>query len=582
MRNFVAGMSALGLGLSVLAMAFIGCGSDEVGAADPAAEAGSLAEAGPALDSGRPGDAGAAKTFTVSASIVGLTGSGLVLQDKSGAELPVTAQAGGATQKVTFATKLPAGAEFEVTVKAQPTSPPQLCVVTGGKGTVVAGDVETVTVNCSTQYTVSGTVSGLAGTGLILQNNAGDDITVNANGQFAFPTPLASGAAYAVTVKANPTNKWQTCIVSTADAGAGGGAGTIASANVTDVAVTCTTNKYSLSVEVAGVAGSGLVFQNNLADDLAAPTNAVYPFATMVESGAAYAVTVLTQPTSPWQTCAVTAPSSTMKGANVVLTATCTTNKYKVGGTLAGLQGSGLVLQNNLGNDLTLNVADNGPFAFGTTIASGLPYSVTIKTQPTGVAGELCNVTAAAGNVASADVTTVAVSCTLTKKVFVTSALYNGNLGGLAGADAKCQALADAAALGGNYKAWLSDSTGSPSTRFTQSTVPYVLVDGSQVADNWADLVDGSLDHAISLTETGGASTGDTIPPGANFFCGPTGTPWTATSASGAANGSSCSNWSSTSGGSSWGQASSTSGSWSSYCGGGSCAWLAPLFCFQQ
>jgi cysteine-rich repeat protein len=44
----------------------------------------------------------------------------------------------------------------------------------------------------------------------------------------------------------------------------------------------------------------------------------------------------------------------------------------------------------------------------------------------------------------------------LSKKVFVSSQMYDGNLGGLAGADAKCQALADAANLTGTYMAWIS------------------------------------------------------------------------------------------------------------------------------
>jgi cysteine-rich repeat protein len=70
-----------------------------------------------------------------------------------------------------------------------------------------------------------------------------------------------------------------------------------------------------------------------------------------------------------------------------------------------------------------------------------------------------------------------------TRIVFVTSEIYTGNLGGLAGADAKCQSLADAAGLPGNYMAWLSTGASSPSTRFTQSPNPYVLVNGTKVAD---------------------------------------------------------------------------------------------------
>ena len=49
--------------------------------------------------------------------------------------------------------------------------------------------------------------------------------------------------------------------------------------------------------------------------------------------------------------------------------------------------------------------------------------------------------------------------CYEVKRVFVTSANYTGDLGGLVGADSKCQALADSAGLDGNYKAWLSTNT---------------------------------------------------------------------------------------------------------------------------
>ena len=46
-------------------------------------------------------------------------------------------------------------------------------------------------------YTVGGTVSGLAGSGLVLRDNDGDDLPVSADGAFAFATELAGGAATA-------------------------------------------------------------------------------------------------------------------------------------------------------------------------------------------------------------------------------------------------------------------------------------------------------------------------------------------------------------------------------------------------
>ena len=106
------------------------------------------------------------------------------------------------------------------------------------------------------------------------------------------------------------------------------------------------------------------------------------------------------------------------------------------------------------------------------------------------------------------------------KCVFVSSTLHTANLGGLTGADGICNDLAGAAGLpgAGSYLAWLSDSSASPSTRFTtQATVPYRRVDGTQVADNWTDLTDGNLDAEISVDEGGGIHDLDLVWTGTNF-----------------------------------------------------------------
>lgn len=94
--------------------------------------------------------------------------------------------------------------------------------------------------------------------------------------------------------------------------------------------------------------------------------------------------------------------------------------------------------------------------------------------------------------------------CNCSKKVFVSSELYTGDLGGLTGADGKCQSLASAAGLSGTYKAWLSAASSSPASRFVHSIYPYALVNGSLIAANWDDLIDGSdLGHRIDADEKG-------------------------------------------------------------------------------
>ncbi len=87
------------------------------------------------------------------------------------------------------------------------------------------------------------------------------------------------------------------------------------------------------------------------------------------------------------------------------------------------------------------------------------------------------------------------------KVVFVSSQKYAGNLGGLAGADDKCNELARAAALTGTFKAWLSSSSESAASRLSHADVPYFLTNGTRIANGWSDLVDGGLLAGIHVTE---------------------------------------------------------------------------------
>jgi len=166
------------------------------------------------------------------------------------------------------------------------------------------------------------------------------------------------------------------------------------------------------------------------------------------------------------------------------------------------------------------------------------------------------------------------------KIIFVSSQMYNGNMGGLLGADAKCQALAVAANLPGTYMAWLSDNTGSPSTRMVKSAVPYVRPNGTKIANNWADLTDGNLLANLDMNENMGTTPlGNTSCAGGGFK-----TVWSNTTPSGTlgnAN-SSCSNWGSTNGGSAWGRSDQTTNIWTQWCSGGLCSWVSPIYCVQQ
>ena len=84
------------------------------------------------------------------------------------------------------------GRAYGVTVKTQPGSPSQTCVAANGAGTVNS-NVTNISITCTTNtFTIGGTISGLSGT-VVLQNNAGNDLTLSTSGTFTFSTPVVSG-----------------------------------------------------------------------------------------------------------------------------------------------------------------------------------------------------------------------------------------------------------------------------------------------------------------------------------------------------------------------------------------------------
>jgi hypothetical protein len=170
-------------------------------------------------------------TYTIGGSVAGLAGTGLVLQQSGGDDLPITASG-----SFTFTTPVNDGTQYNVTVLVQPTSPNQTCAVANGEGVVAGSNITDIVVTCTTiDYTVGGSVNGLVGSGLVLQKNGGDDLPITADGSFTFPTPLADGSSFMVNVSAQPSNPPETCVVVNGD-------GTVAGADVTDVAVTCSTD----------------------------------------------------------------------------------------------------------------------------------------------------------------------------------------------------------------------------------------------------------------------------------------------------------------------------------------------------
>lgn len=260
-------------------------------------------------------------------------------------------------------------------------------------------------------YSIGGAVTGLTGTGLVLSDNKTDTlgITPGTNGAsvtFTFKTQVTG--AYDVEVQTQPTG--QTCKAS-ANTGT-------ATANVTTVAVACTTNSVTATIggTLSGLvttSGASVVLQDNGGDSLTLSANGVFTFKTAVTGPTdAYAVTVLTQPTTPNEICTVANGKGTATANVTNVTVSCVLS-YTIGGTVTGLVGTGLMLENSSDSELLKITAGSGnqPFTFTQLVPTGTAYTVSISAQPSGPAQTCVVSPSTASGTATSNVTSVVVTC---------------------------------------------------------------------------------------------------------------------------------------------------------------------------
>jgi hypothetical protein len=122
-------------------------------------------------------------------------------------------------------------------------------------------------------------------------------------------------------------------------------------------------------------------------------------------------------------------------------------------------------------------------------------------------------------------------ACEAAALVFVSTTWSDAALGGPRGADITCAELAANAGLGGYWFSWTSDPCTSPYKRFEKSTLPYVMLDGTQIASSWDRLTnrpefENHLENNIDVDENGGIPgevdqitnlpTGEACPPPRN------------------------------------------------------------------
>jgi hypothetical protein len=192
---------------------------------------------------------------------------------------------------------------------------------------------------------------------------------------------------------------------------------------------------------------------------------------------------------------------------------------YAVNVTVTGLDGT-LVLQNNGANNLT--ITSSGDETFTTELEDGEDFDVSISDSP---ADQNCILDNESGTIDGADVE-VEVSCITQKNMFRTAVDFDGDLGGIVGADALC--MSDANYPGsGTYKALIVDGTlrvacttanclGGVSEHVDwvfDPLTPYELLDGTLIGTtNDVGIFDIPLEN--NLGNDGLFYTGLTLAPG--------------------------------------------------------------------
>jgi 6-phosphogluconolactonase (cycloisomerase 2 family) len=358
----------------------------------------------------------ASNMFGLGGTIAGLgANSGLVLANGS-----TTVAVAPSARTFNFPTALTYGTAYAVTVQAAPAG--LTCSVAGGSGTI-KNNVGNVVVTCSAEaFTLGGTIAVASGsspgasvTGLVLANGTDTLAVPTGATTFTMPTPVAFGSSYQVVVKTQPTGL--SCSVNPATAS------TMPANNVTTIAVTCSTGPYALggTVSINGPTGvslsdQGLVINNTSNGDTYTFTSnaSTFTMPKLLPFGAAYALTVATQPTG--LICAIANPTGTMPAAAVNLAVTCSDQAFTLSGTVTinspsgvtGLSDQGLVLTNSGNGDAFTFTSNATTFTMAQSVPYGSPYALSVTTQPTGLN---CTVTDPSTTMPAANVTTIAVNC---------------------------------------------------------------------------------------------------------------------------------------------------------------------------
>ena len=250
-------------------------------------------------------------TVTIGGSVTGLTGT-LVLRNNGANDLTLSRD--GA---FIFSAALGTGVAYDVTVATQPAN--ETCVIAKGSGTTGSSNVTDVSVTCSTGGAVTPPTalsypspqSYIVGVQIAPLNPTVTGTVTSYSVSPALPAGLSLDSSTGrITGTPNIASAATSYLVTATN---GGGSATFSLA----IAVNTPQSDFTVGGTVTGLSGAGLVLRNNNGDDLKVTANGAVTFSSALASGAAYLVTVKTQPVRPGQLCSVTNGSGTIGNANV-------------------------------------------------------------------------------------------------------------------------------------------------------------------------------------------------------------------------------------------------------------------------
>ncbi|MCG6150633.1 LamG-like jellyroll fold domain-containing protein [Leptospira bandrabouensis] len=373
-------------------------------------------------------------SYTVSFRVSGLLGSGLQIEN-NGDIVNVTAN-----QTYTFSKKISSGSPYNVTVKTPPSSPIQKCIVSSGSGTVLNGNIEGIQIVCGDAlYLIQGSVTGLLGNGLQIQNVTGsgtDVVNVNSS-SFSLP-PIPSGETYNFNIISQPTNPSQTCSITSP----GVTSGTMAASNL-PATINCITNSFVVNAQVTGIlgtlgAGNELKLTLDGSNTINVTADGTFPFPGTYLSGGTFSISV-DNPGGIITTgvCTLSSGTITVANGNYTIPVNCS-NAFLIGGTVSSPGGTTTSI---ISGSVTLDLINTGGtpfvtqqtvvnagttnFSFPSTIPGGSDYQIVVSSS---APNQICTMTAGATHTGTtSDQGSAIVNCSLPTPSFspVTGTVFN-------------------------------------------------------------------------------------------------------------------------------------------------------------